>query len=121
VKTDRVPLLKNEDVLIVPIHDELNDQETRHLEKSLLTRIEKSDVNGVVLDISSVETIDLYTARKLLQLVNMIALMDVRSVIVGMRPAVAITLTDMEVHFPNVDTALTLDQGLAILKGKTRS
>lgn len=119
MKTDRVPLLKNEDILIVPIHDELDDAETKQLEISLLERVsKKSDITGVVLDISSLETMDLFTARKLIHLVNMIALMDVKSVVVGMRPAVAITLTDMEVSFPDIPTAITLEKGLVILKRK---
>lgn len=120
MKNDRVPLLKNEDVLIVPIHGELNDLETTQLELSLLAKLSKSDITGVVLDISSLEAMDHFTARKLVQLVNKIALMDVRTVVVGMRPEVALTLTDMEVTFPNVRTAISLQRGLQILNGKKK-
>lgn len=121
MKTDRIPILKNEDVLIVPIHDLLNDQETIALKSNLLARVQKGDITGVVLDISSVELIDLYTARKLVRLVTMIGLMDARTVVVGMRPAVALTLTEMEVSFPDISMALSLEQGLKILKRKKNS
>lgn len=116
MKSNRVPLLKNEDVLIVPVRDDLDDLETKQLESSLLERVSKGDVRGVVIDISSLDFIDLFTARKLVQLINKISLLDVRAVMVGMKPTVALTLTEMEVTFPHVRTALTLEQGLAILK-----
>lgn len=118
MKNDRVPLLKNEDILIVPIHDELDDEETKHLETSLLERVAKGTISGVVLDVSSLKTMDLYTAKRLEHLVSMIGLMDVKTVVVGMRATVAITLTDMEVSFPDVATALSLEKGLAILRKK---
>ncbi len=116
MKNDRVAFLKNEDVLIVPVHDELNDVETKELQARLLERISKNPINGVIIDISSLESMDLFTARTMQQLIDMVSLMDVRSVLVGMRPAVAITLTDMGVLFPNVRTALNLEHGLKLLK-----
>jgi len=116
MKIDRVPILKNEDVLIVSVHSDLDDGEVTQFQARLLQTISKSIISGVVLDLSGVETLDLFLARKLMHLVNMVALMDVKSVIVGMRPTVAITLTEMDVTFPGVKTALNLDQGRAWLK-----
>ena len=118
MNSDRVPLLKNEDVLIVPVHDELSDLEANQLESNLLDRVSKGDITGVVLDISSLRSMDLFTTRKLIDLVKMIGLMDVETVIVGMRPAVALTLAEMEISLPNIRTAITLEQGLARLKRK---
>lgn len=120
MNSDRVPLLKNEDILIVPVHDELSDLEAKQLDVSVLARVSKSDITGVVIDISSLQSMDLFTSRKLLQLVKMIRLMDVETVIVGMRPAVAMTLAEMEISFPNVLMAITLEQGLAALKRKKK-
>ncbi len=116
VKTSKVPLLKTENVLIVPFGNDLNDLQTKDLEESLLERAARSDINGVVLDVSSMETIDLFTAQKLVKLVNMVALMDVSAVMVGMKPSVAITLTEMNAKFPGIATALTLEKGLETVK-----
>jgi rsbT antagonist protein RsbS len=115
MKSERVPILKNDDVLIIPIHGELNDSETTQFQSNVLERVSKSKIRGAIIDISSLEMIDLFMARKLVQLVKMISLMDVESVVVGMRPAVAITLTEMDLKLPGLKTALTLEHAIAWL------
>lgn len=116
MKGQRLAILRNEDVVIVPVQGDLGDTELDNFEKNLLTETTKSDVKGLVLDISSVDTIDHFMADKLIRMVKMVALMDVNSVLVGMKPTVAITLTDMNISFTGIATALNLEKGLETLR-----
>src|ERR1043165_8001809 len=103
MKSNKVPFLKNEDVLVVPLHGELNDREINQFENNILERCSKDEkVRGVVLDISSLESVDLFAARMLLRVASKLSLMDLNSVVVGLRPEVAITLVEMGLTFPGL-------------------
>lgn len=117
MKSDKVPFLKNEDVLVVPLHGELNDREINQFENNLLEKCSKDQkVRGVVLDISSLESVDLFAARMLLRVASKLSLMDLNSVVVGLRPEVAITLVEMGLTFPGLRTAINLEHGIQVLK-----
>ncbi len=121
MKYEQIPLLKTDDVLIVPLRGDLNDMELRKFESSLLERSSRaSGVASVVLDVSSLESMDLFMARMLLRLVSKLKVMDLNSVLVGLKPEVAITLLDMGVSFPGVNSASNLEKGLEVLKRLNR-
>ena len=116
MKGQKLAILRNEDVVIVPVQGDLDDLELESFESSLLQETSKADVKGLILDVSSVDTIDHFMAGKLIRMVKMVSLMDVNSVLVGMKPSVAITLTDMNESFSDIKTALNLEKGLAVLR-----
>ena len=116
MKGQKLAILRSEDVVIVPVHGDLDDLELEGFETSLLRETSKADVNGLILDLSSVDIIDHFMVGKLIRMIRMVALMDVDSVVVGMKPSVAITLTDMNVSWSDIRTALNLEKGLATLK-----
>lgn len=118
---NRVPLLKNENILIVPIQGELDDLETAAFQKNLVKRVSEDEIKGVLIDISNLETIDLYLAREITHTAKMVALMDVATMIVGIKPHVAITLTEMGITFGDVPSAPTLETGLKIVNRKISS
>lgn len=115
MKSEKI-LLKKKDFLIVPVNDDLNDLDLENLQTAVLERVAKSDINGVVIDVSSLEAMDIFMAKRLTHLIDLAKVMDVRSILVGIRPAVALTLTDMEISFPGVKTAINLDAGFKMLK-----
>jgi rsbT antagonist protein RsbS len=116
VGIEKIPILKNKGVLIVSVHDGLDDMELNKLSLNLLSTVSSNKITGVVVDLSALQSMDLFTARSLSKLVAMVSLMDVKSVLVGMKPAVAITLTEMNVSFPDIATALSLERGLDLLQ-----
>ncbi len=117
MKNDKLPILKNEDTLIVPLNEQMSDQDLEIFEESLLQSGRRSTkIRKIVLDVSSLESMDLHAARKLCRLVKKLEMMDLRTVVVGMRPEVAITLMDIGIDLPNVKTATSLERGLALLR-----
>lgn len=117
MKNDKLPILKNEDTLIVPLNEQMSDQDLEIFEESLLQSGRRSTkIRKIVLDVSSLESMDLHAARKLCRLVKKLEMMDLRTVVVGMRPEVAITLMDIGMDLPNVKTATSLERGLALLR-----
>jgi rsbT antagonist protein RsbS len=115
VKGQKPSILRNEDVVIVPLQGDLDDVELQTFEVVLLEETSRGNTRGLLLDISSVDTIDHFMARKLIHIVRMVGLMDVSAVLVGMKPSVAITLTEMNVSLSGITTALNLEKGLAAL------
>lgn len=117
LKSDKLPLLKNEDTLIVPLNGQMSDQDLVVFEESLLEMGSRdSKIRNVVLDVSSLDSMDLHASRKLCRLVKKLEMMDLKTVVVGMRPEVAITLMDIGIELPNVKTATSLERGMALLR-----
>lgn len=117
MKSDKLPLLKNEDTLIVPLNGQMSDQDLVIFEESLLEMGSRdSKIRNVVLDVSSLDSMDLHASRKLCRLVKKLEMMDLMTVVVGMRPEVAITLMDIGIELPNVKTATSLERGMALLR-----
>ncbi|BAB04243.1 STAS domain-containing protein [Halalkalibacterium halodurans] len=112
----RIPILKLKQYLLISIQVELDDQTALRFQEDLLTKIHQEGSEGVVIDLTSVETIDSFIAKVLGDVVNMANLMGAKVVLTGIQPAVAITLIDMGIKLENVPTALDLDQGLEKLQ-----
>ncbi|MBL1289229.1 rsbT antagonist protein RsbS [Streptomyces sp. LamerLS-316] len=113
--TERVPVLKIGDVLLVSIQVELEDQVVLELQDDLAARIVESGATGVVIDITAVEIVDSFVGRMLATTAAISRMLDAQTVVVGMRPAVAITLVELGLSLGGVRTALTLEKGLDIL------
>ena len=91
----RIPILKVGRVLIVPIQVDMDDQTVMHLQERILTELERTGSRGVLIDISLLEMVDSFIGRVLSDIAAMARIMDARTVVVGMQPAVAITLVEL--------------------------
>jgi rsbT antagonist protein RsbS len=113
---DRVPILSLGDVLLVSIQVDLQDESVVALQEDLAERIVDSGATGVVIDISAVEIVDSFIGRMFATIASLSKVLDAETVVVGMRPAVAITLVELGLSLPGVHTALNLERGLAALR-----
>jgi rsbT antagonist protein RsbS len=116
--TDRVPILKIGDMLLVSIQIDLQDQSAIALQEDLAERISATGASGVVIDISAVEIVDSFIGRMFATIASISRLFDADTVVVGMRPAVAITLVELGLSLGEVRTALDLERGMAILRAQ---
>ncbi len=112
---ERVPILKLGDVLLVSIQVELQDRGVVALQEDLAEAISATGAHGVVIDISAVDIVDSFIGRMFATIASISRLFDADTVVVGMRPAVAITLVELGLPFGQVRTALDLEKGLAVL------
>ncbi len=113
---DRVPILSLGDVLLVSIQIDLQDESVVALQEDLAERIVESGAAGVVIDISAVEIVDSFIGRMFATIASLSKVLDAETVVVGMRPAVAITLVELGLSLRGVRTALDLERGLAALR-----
>ncbi|GHB38968.1 anti-sigma factor antagonist [Streptomyces xanthochromogenes] len=114
--TERVPILRIRQVLLVSIQTDLDDQDVLLLQDDLAQAVVDSGAHGVVIDITAVEIVDSFVGRMLATIASLSRLLDAQTVLVGMRPAVAITLVELGLSLGGVRTALTLDKGLRMLE-----
>ncbi len=112
----RIPILKMGDVLIVTIQVELQDEIALALEEDLGDRICKTGARGVLIDISALEIFDSFVGRMIGQIATLSKILDAQTVLVGMSPAVAITLVELGMTLPGVRTALDLEKGMELLR-----
>jgi len=117
---DRIPILKLGDLLLVTIQVDMHDQLALALEDDLGQRIVETGAHGVLIDISSVELVDSFIGRMLGNIAAMSRVLDAETVVVGMRPAVAITLVELGLSLPGIRTALNVELGMALLAGGHR-
>ncbi|ALM50608.1 anti-anti-sigma factor [Flavobacterium psychrophilum] len=115
---DRIPILKMGDFLLVTIQVDLYDQLAENLESDLVTAVQKHGSKGVLIDISSVSIIDSFMGRILGNIGVMSRIMGAQSVIVGMQPAVAMTLVELGLTLTGVATALNVEKGMELLRSK---
>jgi rsbT antagonist protein RsbS len=115
---DQVPILKIGQTLFVSIQIDLQDETVMQLQDDLSTELAKTGASGVIIDITAVEIVDSFIGRMLATIGSISRLFDAETVIVGMRPAVAITLTELGLSLNGVRTALNAEKGLAILNGR---
>ena len=113
---DRIPILKLGDFLLVSIQVDMHDQLALSLQDDLTERIVRSRAHGVLIDISALEMVDSFIGRMLANTAAMSRILDAETVVVGMRPAVAITLVELGLSLRGVRTALNVDQGMALLQ-----
>lgn len=112
---ERIPILRVGNILLLSIQVELHDSLVQQIQSDVLGALEKEPAAGLVVDISSVEILDTYTARALAQLAQMSGLMGSRTILTGMRPAIAFTLTEMGFNATGFRTALDVDQAITML------
>ncbi|MET8586622.1 STAS domain-containing protein [Streptomyces collinus] len=111
----QVPVLALGDILLVSLQGELHDGMAEQLQQDLTSRVSVSGVTGVVIDISGVDMVDSFLGRVLAEIASMARLLAARTVIAGMRPAVAITLVELGLTLPGMVTALDVDRALELL------
>ncbi|MCP2029649.1 rsbT antagonist protein RsbS [Flavobacterium sp. HSC-32F16] len=115
---ERIPILKMGDFLLVTIQVDLYDQLAENLESDLINAISKNSSKGVLIDISAVSIIDSFMGRILGNIAVMSKIMDAQTVVVGMQPAVAITLVELGLSLNGVISALNVEKGMDLLRSK---
>jgi rsbT antagonist protein RsbS len=114
----RIPILKLGRVLIVPIQVDMDDQTVIQLQERILSELEATGARGVLIDISLLEMVDSFIGRMLSDIAAMARIMDARTVVVGMQPAVAITLVELGLELKGVETVLNVDEGFKLLRSE---
>jgi rsbT antagonist protein RsbS len=117
---DRIPILQLGRALLITIQVDMHDRLAMALEEDLTAKIASSGARGVLIDISSLEVVDSFIGRMLDNIAGVSRLMDAETVVVGMRPAVAITLVELGLSLAGVRTALNVDRGMAIIQQRLR-
>ncbi|MET8046661.1 STAS domain-containing protein [Streptosporangium sp. NPDC005286] len=112
---ERVPILKLGDILIVSIQIDLQDMSVLALQEDLSERVVATGARGVIIDITAVEIVDSFIGRMLATIAAISRMLDAETIVVGMRPAVAITLVELGLSLGGVRTALNLEKGVALL------
>ena len=118
---ERIPILKMGRVLLVTIQVDLQDQVALGLQDDLSARIEQTGANGVLIDISALEIVDSFVGRMLASISGIAHVLDATTVVVGMQPAVAITLVELGLSLDGVRTALNVERGMALLAADDRN
>ncbi|HEY4065139.1 MAG TPA: STAS domain-containing protein [Puia sp.] len=115
---EKIPILKMGDFLLVTVQVDLYDRLALGLESDLVNMIKKHSSRGVLIDISAVNIVDSFMGRILGNIAQMSKILDAHTVVVGMQPAVAITLIELGLPMTGVHTALNVEKGMAMLRDK---
>src|SRR6476660_1527373 len=113
---DRIPILRMGKFLLVTIQIDLYDRLATNLESDLVQMVNKTEARGVLIDISALSIVDSFMGRILGNIGSMSKIMDAETVVVGMQPAVAITLIELGLELKGVHTALNVEKGMELLK-----
>jgi rsbT antagonist protein RsbS len=116
VSEDVVPVMQIGDTLLVALQGDLDDTTVIQIEEQLTREIARTGAAGMLIDVSRLSVVDSFIARVLARIVAMIRLLGAQTAIVGIQPAVAITLVELGVPMGHLDTALNAEQGLALLR-----
>lgn len=116
---ERIPILKMGELLLVTIQVDMHDRLAMTLQEDLTERIVKTSARGVLIDISALEIVDSFIGRMLGNIAGMARLLDAETVLVGMQPAVAITLVELGLSLTGIRTALNVERGMALLGAAT--
>jgi rsbT antagonist protein RsbS len=114
---DRVPILRIGQTLLVSIQVDLQDQSVVQLQEDIADHLAATGATGVIIDITAVEVVDSFIGRMLTMVGSISRMFDAETVLVGMRPAVAITLVELGLSMDGVRTALNTEKGLRLLNG----
>jgi rsbT antagonist protein RsbS len=118
---ERIPILKLGECLLVSIQVDMHDRLAMQLQDDLTSRIAATAARGVLIDISGLEMVDSFIGRVLGNIAAMSRVLDAETVVVGMRPAVAITLVELGMSLPGVRTALNIERGMDLLSAEDKS
>ena len=113
---DRIPILRMGEFLLVTIQVDMHDQLALRLQDDLTHAIDKKGAKGVLIDISALEMVDSFIGRMIADISGMARILDAKTVLVGMQPAVAITLVELGLSLPGVETALNVERGMQLLR-----
>jgi len=113
---EKIPILKMGRFLLVTIQVDMHDQLALQLQEDLTDRIVAARARGVLIDISSLEVVDSFIGRMISNIAAMARVLDAETVVVGIQPAVAITLVELGLSLEGVRTALNVDRGMALLQ-----
>jgi rsbT antagonist protein RsbS len=114
--SERIPILKMGQFLLVTIQVDMHDKLAMTLQDDLTARIAKERSRGVLLDISALDVVDSFIGRMIANISSMARVLDAETVVVGMQPAVAITLVELGLPLEGVHTALNVEKGMALLR-----
>ena len=118
---ERIPILQMGEFLLVTIQVDMHDRLAITLQDDLTNRIVQAQAHGVLIDISALEIVDSFIGRILGNIAKMSQVLDAQTVVVGMQPAVAITLVELGLSLTGVRTALNVDKGMALLRASVES
>jgi len=118
---ERIPILRMGNLLLVTIQVDMHDQLARVLQDDLTSQIEKTGAKGVLIDISALDLVDSFIGRMIANISAMSRILDAQTVVVGMRPAVAITLVELGLTLSGVKTPLDVDRGMALIRRRDES
>ena len=113
---ERIPILKIGDLLLVSIQVDMHDRLALALQDDLAERIVRHSARGVLIDISALEIVDSFIGRVLGNIAGVSRVLDAETVVVGMQPAVAITLVELGLSLPGIRTALNVERGMELLR-----
>ncbi|MDZ8139324.1 MAG: STAS domain-containing protein [Nostoc sp. DedQUE04] len=113
---ERIPILKMGNFLLVTIQVDMHDRLATTLQEDLTNRIAQTHARGVLIDISGLEIVDSFIGRVLANIARMSRVLDAETVVVGMQPAVAITLVELGLSLMGIRTALNVEKGMALLR-----
>src|SRR5215510_9092032 len=118
---ENIPILKVNNALLVSIQVDMHDRLALQLQDDLTTRITDTKARGVLIDISALDVVDSFIGRMLGNIAAIARVLDAVTVVVGMQPAVAITLVELGLQLDGVRTALNVERGLALLNEQLRA
>ena len=118
---EKIPILRMGRFLLVTIQVDMHDRLALQLQDDLTGRIVQDRAHGVLIDISSLEVVDSFIGRMISNIAAMARVLDAETVVVGMQPAVAITLVELGLSLTGVRTALNVDKGMALLREQVDS
>lgn len=113
---EHIPILRMGEFLLITVQVDMHDRLAMQLQDDLTERIVQHGSHGVLIDISALEVVDSFIGRMLGNIASMSRVLDAQTVVVGMRPAVAITLVELGMSLPGIRTALTVERGMEILR-----
>jgi rsbT antagonist protein RsbS len=111
-----IPILRMGEFLLVTIQVDMHDQLAMRLQDDLTNAIAKKNAKGVLIDISALDMVDSFIGRMIADISGMARILDAKTVLVGMQPAVAITLVELGLSLPGVATALNVERGMQLLR-----
>lgn len=115
---EHIPILRMGDFLLITVQVDMHDRLALQLQDDLTNNIVRYGAKGVLIDISSLDVVDSFIGRMLGNIAAMSRILDAQTVVVGMRPAVAITLVELGLSLPGIRTALTVERGMDILRAE---